>query len=242
MLGPMRFTVEPSPAGGFYVRLVNTPAPLSHHDTEEEAEARRAAYERGASGPARGELVDLPDGSEVLVRPVRPEDKPLFAAGWQHFGEQSRYRRFMRHNTALTTRELEFFTELDHVDHDALGALDPRSGEGLAVARYLRRPDRPDSAEAAIAVIDAWQGRGLGGVLLRRLTRRATANGITTFTASLLTDNRAMLRLFERLGTVRTRAVDAGVMEIDVELALDDMETLLRTAATGHVRSISARD
>jgi GNAT superfamily N-acetyltransferase len=223
MLAPMRFTVEPSPAGGFHVRLAGTAAPLSHHDTEQEAEARRLAYERGAGEPARGELVDLPDGSEVLVRPVRAEDKPLFGA-------------------ALTTRELEFFTELDHVDHEALGAIDPRSGEGLGVARYMRNPDRPDSAEAAVAVIDAWQGRGLGGLLLRRLTRRATANGITTFTASLLTGNRGMLRLFERLGAVRTRGVEAGVMEIDVELPLDDAKTLLRTAATGHVRSITARD
>jgi GNAT superfamily N-acetyltransferase len=230
----MRFTVEPSPAGGYHVRLAGSDAPLSRHDTEEEAEARRQAYERGAAEP-RGELVDLPDGSEVLVRPVRPEDKPLFVAGWEHFGEESRYRRFMGHKTALTARELEFFTELDHVDHDALGAIDPRSGEGLGVARSMRSAARPDSAEAAVAVIDAWQGRGLGGLLLRRLCRRAAANGIRTFTASLLTGNRSMLALFERLGAVKTRGVDGGVMEIDVELPVDEVAVLLRTAATGHV-------
>jgi RimJ/RimL family protein N-acetyltransferase len=238
----MRFTVEPSPAGGFHVRLAGVAAPLSRHDTEEEAEARRLAYERGAAQPASGDLVDLPDGSEVIVRPVRPDDKPLFAAGWEQFGEESRYRRFMGYKTALTPRELEFFTELDHVDHEALGAIEPRTGEGLGVARYMRNQHRPNTAEAAVAVIDAWQGRGLGGVLLRRLCRRATANGIETFTASLLTGNRSMLRLFERLGAVRIRGHDAGVLEIDVELPLDDMATLLRSAATGHVRSIPARD
>jgi GNAT superfamily N-acetyltransferase len=206
----MRFSVEASPAGGYHVRLAGIAAPLSHHDTEEEAEARRLAYERGAGERARGELVDLPDGSEVLVGPVRPEDKPLFAAGL----------------------ELEFFAELDHV---ALGAIDPHSGEGLGVARYVRNRARPDSAEAAVAVIDAWQGRGLGGVLLRRLCERASANGIRTFTASRLTGNRSMLRLFERLGAVRTRAVEGGVMEIDVELPVDAAGVLLRAAATGHV-------
>src|SRR4051794_8905013 len=185
----MRFTVEPSPAGGFHVRLQGVAAPLSHHDTEEEAQARRLAYERGAGEPARGELVDLPDGSEVIVRPVRPEDKPLFAAGWERFGDESRYRRFMGHKAALTNRDLEFFTELDHVDHEALGAIEPRTGEGLGVARYMRNPGRPETAEAAVAVIDSWQGRGLGGVLVRRLCRRASANGIHTFTASLLTGN-----------------------------------------------------
>jgi RimJ/RimL family protein N-acetyltransferase len=185
----MRFTVEPSPAGGYHVRLLGSDAPLSHHDTEEEAETRRQAYERGAGEP-RGELVDLPDGSEVLVRPV---------------------------------------------DQDALGAFDPRSGESLGVARYVRNPERPDSAEASVTVIDAWQGRGIGGELLRRLCRRATEDGVRTFTASLRTGNPSMLALFERLGTVKTRGLDGGVVEINVEVPVDEVAVLLRSAATGHV-------
>jgi GNAT superfamily N-acetyltransferase len=233
----MRFTVEPSPAGGFHVRLVGVTAPLSRHDTEEEAEAHRLAYERGAATPAPGEIVDLPDGSEVVVRPVRPEDKPLFLAGWEKFGEESRYRRFMGYKTRLSTRDLEFFTNLDHIDHEAIGATALRTGEGLGVARYMRLEKRPDTAEAAVAVIDAWQGRGLGGALLKRLCRRATANGIRSFRASLLTGNHSMLRLFERLGQVDVRGVDSGVMEIDVELPVEQMETVLRSAATGHVGS-----
>jgi GNAT superfamily N-acetyltransferase len=232
----MRFTVDPSPAGGYHVRMAGSAAPLSHHDTLEEAEARVAAYERGASQPARGDLVDLPDGSEVLVRPVRPDDKPLFAAAWEAFGDESRYRRFMAAKSHLSTSELAHFTEIDHVDHEAIAALDPRSGAGLGVARYVRNSDRPNTAEAAVAVIDEWQGRGLGGVLLRRLCARAKANGIDAFTASLLTDNRSMMRLFERLGRVSVRKFDGPTMEIDVELPVDDMRTLLRTAATGHVR------
>jgi L-amino acid N-acyltransferase YncA len=228
----MRFTVDPNPAGGFHVRMEGSPAPLSHHDTLEEAEARIAAYQRGAAQPG-GELVDLPDGSEVLVRPVRPADKPLFAAGWERFGE---HRRLMAAKKHLSARDLARFTEIDHVDHEAIVALEPRTGAGLGVVRYLRNPNRPDTAEAAVAVIDDWQGRGLGGLLLRRLCRRAKANGIDSFTASLLTDNRSMMRLFERLGRVRVRGLDGSAMEIDVELPVDDMPTLLRSTATGHVR------
>ena len=186
----MRFTVEPSPAGGYHVRMEGNPAPLSRHDTLEEAEARVAAYLRGVGEPARGDLVDLPDGSEVLVRP----------------------------------------------DHEAIAAFDPRTGAGLGVARYMRDPKRPTTAEAAVEVIDDWQGRGLGSVLLRRLCRRAKADGIDTFTASLLTDNRSMLRLFERLGRVQARELDGSAMQIDVELPVEDVRTLLRSAATGHVR------
>lgn len=184
------------------------------------------------------ELVRLRDGSVVGVRPVRPEDAPLFAAGWERFGDESRYKRFLGLKPRLTQRDLAFFTRLDHVDHEALGALDPETGEGLGVARYVRNPGRPESAEAAVSVIDAWQGRGLGGVLLRRLCRRALENGVTTFTATLFTDNRSMLHLFERLGEVRVRRSDGPSMDIDVELQVCDASALdvaLRTAATGHV-------
>jgi hypothetical protein len=74
-------------------------------------------------------------------------------------------------------------------------------------------------------------------MLLRRLSRRARVNAIDTFTASLLTNNRSMLHLFERLGRVELRGMDGATMEIDVELPVDDMPTLLRSAATGHIRS-----
>jgi len=184
----MRFIIEPSPAGGFHVRMQGSAAPLSRHDTEEEAEARVAAYRRGAA-MAGGDLVDLPDGSEVMLR-----------------------------------------------RGEAIVATDPRTGAELGVARYIRDPDRPGSAEAVVAVIDEWQGRGLGGLLLRRLSRRARADGIETFTATVVTGNRSILRLLQRLGRVSVREAGGGTMEIDVELPVDDVPTLLRSAATGHVR------
>jgi GNAT superfamily N-acetyltransferase len=236
----MRFTVEPSPAGGYFVRLQGADAPVSRHDTEEEAEEAAASYRRGAEDGRGGEHVALRDGTEVLIRPVRPEDKPLFVAGWERFGEESRYRRFMGAKGRLSTRDLAFFTELDHIDHEAIGAIDPASGDGLGVARYLRDADRPHAAEAAVAVIDAMQGRGLGGLLLRRLCYRAAENGIRCFTAGLLTTNRSMMRLFEKLGAVTVTGRSGPETYIDVEFDVSDSPTLelaLRSAATGHVRS-----
>jgi RimJ/RimL family protein N-acetyltransferase len=235
----VRCYVEPSPAGGYHVRLRGSDAPISRHDTEEEAEEAAAAYQAGIQQAARGsEYVTLKDGSEVIVRQVRPEDKPLFIAGWERLGEESRYKRFMGHKRRLTMDELVQFTEVDHVDHEAFGALDPRTKEGVGVARYMRLPKRPEVAEVAVAVIDAWQGRGLGGVLLRRLTARAAEYRIHKFTASLFIDNRAMLALFERLGEVRVIGGEGTILDIDVELPADAHHALgiaLRTAATGHV-------
>jgi GNAT superfamily N-acetyltransferase len=231
----MEFCVEPSPAGGWYVKLAGHDAPVSRHDTEDEALARARAYRRGTGG--EGEHVRLRDGKEVVIRPVTPEDKPLFIAGWAKFGELSRLRRFMGIKERLTLEDLEFFTNLDHDDHEALGAIDAATGDGLGVARYVRDPAHRDSAEAAVSVIDSMQGHGLGGVLLDRLTAKAREHGIDHFTAELRADNRAMLRLFEHLGRTDVHR-DAGDLSLDVELRTDrpeDLAHVLRGAAAGDV-------
>jgi GNAT superfamily N-acetyltransferase len=233
----MRFYIEPSPAGGWFVKLTGTDSPVSRHDTEEEALARRDAYQVGSTRkPSPGGSVRLRDGSQVLIRPVRPDDKPLFVSGFEHLSEASRYLRFMGSKTALSVSDLEFFTELDHEDHEAIGALDPFTGEGLGVARYIRVPDQPQSAEAAVVVIDEWQGRGLGTALLERLVESAREHGIERFMASLFTDNRAMLALFRGIGDVEVIDSEGPTMKIDVAFSTADRGALkeaLRIAARG---------
>jgi GNAT superfamily N-acetyltransferase len=229
----VRCYVEPSPAGGYFVRLRGEAAPLSRHDTEEEAEAAAAAYERGLARQDTGEHVVLSDGSEVLVRAVRPEDKPLFVAGFSALSDQSVYTRFLVLRPTLSVDELAFLTEIDHVDHEAIGALDTASGNAVGVARYVREAERPHVAEAAVTVADAWQHRGLGGKLLRRLCARAAENRIRVFSATLFASNEAMLALFERLGEVTVTRRDGATMEIVVELPVEyeTLEHVLREAA-----------
>jgi GNAT superfamily N-acetyltransferase len=72
----------------------------------------------------------------------------------------------------LDARTLRYLTELDHRDHEAMCALD-ESGEGVGVAGYVRSAVRPDTAEVAVAVVDGWQGRGLGTLLLEAISARA---------------------------------------------------------------------
>jgi GNAT superfamily N-acetyltransferase len=183
------------------------------------------------------EQVTLRDGSRVLVRPVRPQDKELFLRGWQRFGEESRYRRFMGAKGGLTRRDLAYFTEVDHVDHEAIGALDGETGEGVGVARYVRLREGSDAAEAAVAVVDDWQGRGLGGELLRRLAARAREHGIDRFHARLFAFNQGML--FDSLGEMTVRR-GGGDSELEIDVALpcesrDCLESALRAAAVGQV-------
>jgi len=177
-----------------------------------------------------GELVGLRNGSRVLVRPVGPDDKPLFVAGFARLGEESRYRRFLAAKKRLSDDDLAFFTEVDHHGHEALGAVDPTTGEGLAVARYLREPARPDVAEAAIAVIDDWQKRGLGTVLLERLAIRAHDEGIThKFHGSVEESpfGREQRRLFEKaLGRPRVPGDQLAAAETRIEKWLVDPKNL----------------
>jgi nucleotide-binding universal stress UspA family protein len=88
-------------------------------------------------------------------------------------------------------------------------ALDPETGQMLGAARYIRDPDRLDTAEVAVTVTDDWQGRGVGRALLERLTARARSDGVTTFTALMLGDNRAAQELVASIGA-RTEFEVAG--------------------------------
>ncbi len=244
----MRFRVEQGPRGNWRVMLEGADAPISEHDTEEDAQERLAQYARGAAaaaaptgetGVARGDRATLADGAEVIVRPIRREDAPLLLEGFaEHFGEQSRYQRFLSFKRILTPREIQYFTDIDHDGHEAIGALDPTTGEGIGIARFVRPAPGADTAEAAVAVTDEWQGRGLGGLLLERLGARARELGVREFTASLLTSNRAMLALFERLGKMEVHREDGTVIGLNVCLATDGdaLREALRAAARGDVR------
>src|SRR3954454_12874246 len=99
---------------------------------------------------SEGEHVQLRDGSTVHVRAVRAGDRDLFVAAFERMSGESRYRRFMSHKKRLSERELDFFTRLDHDRHEAVGAIDVATDEGVGVARMHRRDDDPSVAEAAV--------------------------------------------------------------------------------------------
>jgi protein lysine acetyltransferase len=118
-----------------------------------------------------------------------------------------------------------------------LVGLDAESGAAVGVARMIRHRTRPDAAEASVAVVDAWQGRGLGSVLLERLVLRAHDEGVRRFTAVLLTRNQAVLQLFEHIGAVHITARFDDTLELEVEMpfATDAPQEVLRAAAAGDV-------
>jgi len=187
----------------------------------------------GDAGPAWEER--LRDGRRIEIRPIRPEDRQELADGMRRLSPESRYRRFFAPTDELSQSELAYLSEVDHHDHEALIALEPGTGEGIGVARFVRSRDDRELAELAVAVADSWHRQGVGGALLQRLTERAREEGIRRFSAEILTENRPMLDLIHELGEVHVKNREQGAFEIEVELPEEGLGAALRHAlrATG---------
>jgi GNAT superfamily N-acetyltransferase len=111
----------------------------------------------------------------------------------QRLGTTGCYRRFFTSKKELSAADLDYLVHVDHSDHEAIIAIDQLSGEAVGVARYVRSNDDAEVAELAVTVIDDWQGRGLGRLLLTRLTDRARREGVRRFSAVVLGQNREAL-------------------------------------------------
>jgi RimJ/RimL family protein N-acetyltransferase len=172
----------------------------------------------GRAGRAAGRRVVLRDGSKVVIRQVRSADAPLLADGFARLSPESRRLRFLRRKDELSAAELRYFTDVDHHDHEALGALDHAGGRGVGVARYVRDTSDPQAAEIAVTVADDWQGRGLGTELLAQLSGRARAEGIHRFTALVSADNAAMAGLLRSVSASPVHR-EHGTVEYEIELA-----------------------
>ena len=166
------------------------------------------------------ERAQLTDGTEVELRTIRPSDRALIQAGWEQLSPASRYRRFLSVKSKLTDQELMYLTSPDGVNHVALGAARSVDGveEGLGVARFVRLPDEPTVAEPAIAVVDPWQRKGLGRLLLLRLVEAAREHGIERFRSDVLASNDAIRAILAGLPGVTVHE-DGATLTVEVMLA-----------------------
>ena len=169
------------------------------------------------------ERVPLGPGVEVIVRPIRPDDTKLLATAFEGLTPEGRYQRFFAPVERLSDSDLAYLTEVDHVDHEALVAIDPEDGSLVGVARYIRT--NQNEAEVAITVADHWQGRGLGTALLKRLVRRAASEDIDYFLALVLKDNKAAKELFENLVPDMSRTVRGAPGQVEIRIELPGAES-----------------
>ena len=146
---------------------------------------------------ATGDRITLADGGSVVVRDLTAADRAGYIEAVGAMSDRSRYLRFASPKPALSDGEIDYLTRVDGVRHVALVALDGDHGAG--VARYV--VFAPGRAEVAIGLVDAWQGRGLGRILLARLIERARAAGdLQTLEAMTLAGNTGAQRLLRASG------------------------------------------
>ena len=143
----------------------------------------------------------LRDGTPLTIRPIRPADMDLEKAFVKKLSDYSRYYRFMQPIRELTPAMLEHFIHPDYDREMALIALVTQSGteEEIGVARYVKYPDGRQ-CEFALAVADAWHGKGVGTVLMQELIANAGSVGLESMEGFVLSTNQPMLKLVKFLG------------------------------------------
>lgn len=164
----------------------------------------------------------LKDGREMIIRPIRPEDKQALIEGSLRLSQRSVYLRFMGSRGELTEQELSYYTEVDLTSHVALVAFMNEHGESKLIGgcRYIAY-DSSDPflrAEVAFLVVDDYQGQGIATKLFKYLIAIARDNGISGFEADVLPENKGMLKVFERSGLPMHRSFESGVVHVTLSL------------------------
>jgi ribosomal protein S18 acetylase RimI-like enzyme len=187
----------------------------------------------------------LADGTLVRIRQLRPEDREKLRNGFARLSSESKYRRFFAAPATLSEPTLDYLTHTDGWNHVAIGAELADEGAdpsyGIGIARFVRLEDDSTRAEAAVAVIDEMQHRGVGRLLLGELIRAAGEREITTFVCHVLPSNAAVQSLLRELDAEATPRLEDGIFTYEMTLpevpptAQDQgpMYRLFRLAAKG---------
>ena len=176
-----------------------------------------------SSASLDSESVTLKDGTNVIIRPIHPDDAAELQDTFHHLSVDSIYLRFLSFKKELSDKEARYLASVDYTSRMAFVALCTQEDRDivLGVARYaMLDMVHPETAESAVVVRDEYQGRGLGKQLLRRLVIYARAKGIHHLRGNLQVGNNRMLDLVKHSGLpYKTRFMD-GIWEVEIDLDL----------------------
>ena len=163
----------------------------------------------------------LRDGTEVIIRSVRPDDRDRLVNAFRELDPQSVYTRFFGYRKEPTAEELARLDSLDFVREVALVATKTTDDKVvIGGGRYVTRDvDGVREAEVAFTIEEAYQGRGLAGRLLKHLIVIARDAGIERFEAEVLSENRPMLAVFEHSGLPVKQSNKSGVVHVELALS-----------------------
>ena len=160
----------------------------------------------------------LRDGRRVEIRALRPDDRNDLIAAVRRIGTDSLYRRFFAVKREFSEKETAFFVNVDFVDHVALIAVVDEDGKPTIAGGGRFIVVSPGQAEVAFAVVDEYQGQGIGTTLMRHLVAIARRAGLRELIADVLPDNRQMLNVFQKSGLPVSVRRDAGNLHVTLRL------------------------
>ena len=176
-------------------------------------------YTNGMEAARYSAIEVLRNGCCVELRALRPDDKEELLAAVRRTSAQSLFRRFFAAKRNFSEQEISFFLNIDFTTHVALVAAADENGKPAIVAGARYIISEPGKAEVAFAVIDEYQGQGIGAKLLRHLVAIARQAGLQEFAAEVLPENMPMLKVFEDSGLVVNMKRDLGVVHVVLRLA-----------------------
>ena len=156
------------------------------------------------------------DGRSVVIRALKPEDRSAMLSAVGRVSAQSLYRRFFGPKRGFSETEVDFFVNVDFVKHVALVASVEESGKETVIGAGRYIVTEPGSAEVAFAVVDEYQGKGIGTALLRHLELIARERRLDRLVAEVLPENAPMLAMFRRCGFVAKRSRGAVHVALDL--------------------------
>jgi acetyltransferase len=169
--------------------------------------------------------IQLNDGTDIVIRPIRPEDAEMEAEFVRNLSNEAKYFRFMNALQELSQEMLVRLTQIDYYNEMALIAVRPHSAapdetseEQIGVVRYTTNLDQK-SCEFALVVADAWQGRGIGHQMMQKLMEIARDRGLERMDGQVLSSNSRMLTLMKSLGfRIEHDPEDAAVKRVEIGL------------------------
>ena len=179
----------------------------------------------------------LSDGGVVHLRPVRPDDGPALIAMHDRTSDRSKYLRYFQMVLRLSPAQLDVFLGADQVNSVCLVA--ELAGLVIAAGTFHRDDRRTDSAEVAFLVEDAHHSRGLGSILLEHLAAAAQERAIRRFTAEVLSENRAMIKVFLDAGYTVGRTLESGIVDLHFDIAPTEASRAVVTAREHRAESRS---
>jgi len=161
---------------------------------------------------------ELRNGRRVEIRALRPDDRADLLEAIGRTGAESLFRRFFVLKRAFTEKEIEFFLNIDFIAHVALVAVVEQEGRSMLVGGGRYMVVQPGKAEVAFAIVDQYQGQGIGARLMHHLAEIARIRGIRELIAEVLPDNIPMLKVFEQSGFDLSTKREPGVVHVALQL------------------------